>query len=248
MYMGIIMFKIAICDDEQGFVDIEKRCIKDYLTKRNVEYRIDYFISGTSFLERFKKNDYNLVFLDVKLKSENGMEIAKTIHDTDPEIRVAFVSAYADYSVKGYYVNAIRFILKNKLFEEYMHECLEYVLSDMKCDRKREKFDFTTGTKELYLDYILYLDACGNYVMFVLNNQEDSIIYKVRGSLKKVNVHMREFGFEAISSHRSVNLKHVASLIGHEVIMDNGDRLVISQRKYTAFWKAYMLYSGRMIL
>ena len=242
-----LMLRIAICDDEQLFVELEKKYIEDYLTDKDVGFKIDCFISGSSFLDHLcEDNNYQLVLLDVKMKSDNGLEIAKSVQSINPRIRVALVSAYANFAVSGYHVNAIRFILKDRLFEESLHECLEYVLSAMEYYDKKVSFEFLCGVKEISVNSIMYLDASLNYVQFVLDDPNDQSIYKVRGSLKNINAMMREYGFEAISQHRSVNLRHVVSIKDYKVIMDNGDRLTVSYRKINAFKRAFTLFEREM--
>ena len=47
------MFRIAICDDEKEYLDIEQRYVDEYLTKQGIEHEISCFESGSSFLQGF---------------------------------------------------------------------------------------------------------------------------------------------------------------------------------------------------
>ena len=221
---------------------MEKKYIEDYLTKNNVENKIGCFLSGRSFIECLSQEpDYDLVLLDVMMPVDNGIDVARQIMDINPKTRIAFVSAYADYATLGYRVRAIRFIIKNSSLEAYICECLEYVLGEMESDNKEIAFDFTIGTKEIRVDSILYIDAVGNYVQFVLNDMSDKSIYRVRDSLKNITDRLSSYGFAAATFRRSVNLRHVEDVINYEAVMDNGDRIKIAERKYGDFKSAFKL-------
>lgn len=239
------MLRIAICDDERHFLDVERQYVEKHLTMNNVVYEIGCFVSGVSFIGSLEKDkDYDLVLLDVEMPADNGIDVAKKILEINPSIRVAFVSAYANYAISGYHVKAIRFILKNAMLETYIGECLDHVLSESEYDNRKVTFEFTLGKRELCIDDILYLDADRNYVHFILNDKMDKGIYKVRGSLKDITDYMNKYHFAAVSYQRSVNLKYVKSVVKQVAIMDNGDRIAIAQRKYKDFRKAFTLYRG----
>ena len=63
------MLKIAICEDNEIFVEIIKNNLKTML---NVPYKLDSFLSGREFLKALSENvcQYNLVFLDIELEEE----------------------------------------------------------------------------------------------------------------------------------------------------------------------------------
>ena len=80
------MFRIAICDDEKEYLDIEQGYIDEYLTKLGIEHEICCFKSGSSFLKSVNKdNPYDLAFLDVEMKADNGMDIAKLLLEESPK-------------------------------------------------------------------------------------------------------------------------------------------------------------------
>ena len=60
----------------------------------------------------------------------DGITVAKTIRENNDKVNIAFLSAHMNYSTDGYHVRAIRFMLKTTDdLKDYMHECLDRVLS-----------------------------------------------------------------------------------------------------------------------
>lgn len=242
------MLRIAICDDEKEYIDIEHRYVDDYLTKIGIEHEIYCFLSGISFLRSIDNDKpYDLVLLDVEMKADNGMDIAKRLSDICPNTKVAFVSAHADYATMGYRVNAVRYILKSSSLEIYISECLDHVIGSRGYDNRCVTMDFTSGTRTVNVADILYLDSSKNYVRFVLADKNDKSVYKVRGSLKDITEKMQDYGFVSVSFQRSVNLSHVISVERYEAVIDNGEKISISQLKYLDVRKAYLLCKGRKI-
>ncbi|WP_198027590.1 LytTR family DNA-binding domain-containing protein [Seonamhaeicola sp. S2-3] len=60
----------------------------------------------TGFL---KENPVDLLFLDIHMSDLNGMELAKTLEHPP---RIIFTTAYSEYAVEGYKVNAVDYLLK----------------------------------------------------------------------------------------------------------------------------------------
>ena len=64
-------------------------CLRDYLIKffneENISIDISIFDNGNIFLEKYKLN-YNLIFLDIKMPSIDGMEVAQKIRKIDKNV------------------------------------------------------------------------------------------------------------------------------------------------------------------
>jgi len=58
---------------------------------------------------------------------------------------------------------------------------------------------------------------------------------------------MQDYGFVSVSFQRSVNISHVISVERYEAVIDNGEKISISQLKYLDVRKAYLLYKGRKL-
>lgn len=112
---------IAICDDEQIFLDNTKEQIENVCKKFNIEYEIFCFENGQSLIENI--NSLDIIFLDIELKKESGFDIATKIYNKYPDIFIIFLTSHEEMVYEGYRVRAFRF-LKKPLDNKYLEESL----------------------------------------------------------------------------------------------------------------------------
>lgn len=127
------MFRIAICDDEKPFRDSVKKFVEKYLCEKNISYDIDTFASGKELLELgIELVQYDIIFLDINMDEIDGIVTAQKIREYSSEVYIVFVTAYIDYSLEGYKVDAARYLLKNNTyFDDSIYECMDTILRKM---------------------------------------------------------------------------------------------------------------------
>ena len=64
-----------------------------------------------------RDNDVDLVFLDINMPRTSGMDLARRL---GPGVRVVFTTAYADYAVEGFAVNALDYLLKPVSYPDFL--------------------------------------------------------------------------------------------------------------------------------
>ena len=67
------MFTVAICDDDKIVLSSIQKCIEEFATENNISISVDLYDSGKKLLETSLK--YNVIFLDIILQTENGIDI-----------------------------------------------------------------------------------------------------------------------------------------------------------------------------
>lgn len=82
--------KVLIIDDEQGIRDL----FKFLLEPRGFE--VDTAVDGLEGVEKFKKDNYNIVFLDVHMPKMAGPEVLKAIKQIKPVQIVVIFSSSSD--------------------------------------------------------------------------------------------------------------------------------------------------------
>lgn len=242
------MLRIALCDDEDVFLNYEKEIVSDYLKQKGLTFRIECFPTGERLLkDKIQLDTFDLIILDVEMTGLDGLSVAKTIREINDKVNIAFLSAYMNYSTDGYRVNAVRYILKDKDdLKEYLHECIDFVLETINQNDRSITLDFTIGKRELKISDIVFLKTSGNYTIFVVS-YESKETYMIRKPLKAMTDIMKAFDFVSVSSKETVNLSHVCSVSRYKASLDTGVEVSISQKKYNAVYRAYTLYRGKHI-
>lgn len=114
--------KILLVEDD----DTLRFIVKDNLMQKN--YEVDVAEDGESAIEKYTKNNYNLILLDIMLPKTDGFEVAKHIRRTNKDIPIIFITARSmpedkitglsiggdDYIVKPFSMEEL--ILKIKIF------------------------------------------------------------------------------------------------------------------------------------
>ena len=162
------MLQIAVCDDEQFYREKIKCLLEQYLHEHHPEYMVQTFSSGSEFLSVQENNvKYDVVFLDISMEQINGIQTAKQIRTFHSDTFIVFVTAFIDYALECYKVNAIRYILKDQL-ETAVSECMNAILQKMQ--KKQVVFAFSDGERALYTDNILYIESSRHKCIFSYMN------------------------------------------------------------------------------
>jgi DNA-binding NtrC family response regulator len=86
--------KILICDDDKTVSDFLKR----FLEKEGYS-ELETAASGEEVLEKIRKDDYQLVFLDIKLPGIGGMETLKRVKEFNKDIGVIMITGFPEMSL-----------------------------------------------------------------------------------------------------------------------------------------------------
>lgn len=145
------MLRIALCDDEEMFLETEKNIISAYLTQKGLSYSVRCFSSCESLLEdKVQLGLFDLIILDVEMNGIDGISAARRIREKNDKVQIAFLSAHMNYSTDGYHVRAIRYILKDKDdIDKYLQECLDRVLETIDQNKRVLTIDFTIEKERL---------------------------------------------------------------------------------------------------
>ncbi len=121
--------KIMVIDDEPSVLESFKMILKIK------DYDVTTFPDGPTALEQFKKDVFDIAFIDYKLPKMDGLEVLKKIKEIDPGVEVIIVTAYATESshANAITLGALEYLRKPFLMEE-IYELVERALR-----RKRAK-------------------------------------------------------------------------------------------------------------
>lgn len=96
-------------------IDDEQLCIQHL--KETLEKNFDMTITGTFLnpndaIAFLKENDADIVFLDIQMPEKSGLELAEILLEFKPYLNIVFVTAYDDFAVRAFELNALDYIMK----------------------------------------------------------------------------------------------------------------------------------------
>ena len=241
------MFKIAICDDENLFTEELKELISGYMMEKDLIFEIDTYNSGEALVELgVGVVCYTVVFLDINMEKIDGIKTAEMIRKVSREVFIVFVTAYVDYSLEGYRLDVVRYLLKgNANFQSNVNECMDAIIDKMNYSVIKRKFDFKEGRKEIVLDRLLYIESNLHRLEFHVM-EDDEKVYTMYEILNVMDDTLSENGF--IRTHQSylVNVKHIKNVVRYKLILTNGAEMSIPKVRYTEVKKKFVAYQGEV--
>lgn len=130
------MVKIGICDDEPEMRKPLRQILEQVLQLQGVEYLISESESGEDLTAGISCLDIDILFLDIEMRSLDGIETAKLLRKKGMKGIIIFVTAYPDFVFQGYEVHAFHYILK-PYRKEKIEEVLRQALHELDLSKER---------------------------------------------------------------------------------------------------------------
>jgi Response regulator of the LytR/AlgR family len=241
------MFRIAICDDEIFFAEDLKELISGYMTEKGLVFEIDIYGSGEALVELgIEVVKYTAVFLDINMEKVDGIKAAEKIREISREVFIVFVTAYVNYSLEGYRLDAVRYLLKNKVnFPGTVNECVDALMDKLNYSIAKRVFDFKEGTKEVSLERLLYIESNLHKLEFHIM-EDDMKIYTMYETLNALEEKLAVNDFIRIHQSYLVNIKHIKNVVRYKVVLTNGVELIIPKARYTYVKEQFISYQGEV--
>ena len=131
------MVKIGICDDQPEMRKPLRQILEQVLQLQGVEYLISESESGEELTAGISCLDIDILFLDIEMRSLDGIETAKLLRRKGMKGIIIFVTAYPDFVFQGYEVHAFHYILK-PYRKEKIEEVLRQALHEL--DLSKEQY------------------------------------------------------------------------------------------------------------
>lgn len=171
------------------------------------------FVDAFEALPYLRQNKVDLLFLDIKMPDISGIEFAQILKNGP---LVVFTTAYSEYAVQGFDLDAVDYLLKPFSLARFTKACNKAL--EMKNVRGEEAPDFIflkTGYEEekVYLKDILYIEAAGNYMTYVLKERKLMCRQNVPDALQT----LPEQDFVRVHRSFIVGVKHVGKIARQQV-------------------------------
>ena len=122
------MIKIAFCDDDMEVLHQMNELLDRYRVERNEDITYAAFQSPFELLTEIEKGIRpDILFLDVVMPGQNGMDVAKEIRQYDTNMKIIFLTSSPEFAVESYSVGAYFYQLK-PIWEDSFFRLMDEVL------------------------------------------------------------------------------------------------------------------------
>lgn len=240
--------KIAVCDDERIFGKKVIDYVASYMDSNNIVCEIDFFHSGKEFAElKEKMQKYTIVFLDINMEEMDGIQTAKCLRTYCTNTFLVFVTAFIHYTLEGYKVEAIRYILKGtQNFEESMQECLDAILQKMKLQNQDNIFDFVEGKKVISLDSIYYIESKLHKLSFWMDDGGEKKEYTLYGTLNEWENKLQDSRWVRVHQSFLINMQYLLDVRNYFAELTDGSSIPVSRARYKRVRDRFAAYIGEL--
>lgn len=157
------MIKAVAIDDEPLALTI----LEEYCNTLNHITLIKTFTNPTKAKKYLNKFPVDLVFIDIKMPNVNGIDFYKTLNQN---VHVIFTTAFSEFAVEGFNVNATDYLLKPFSIERFaeavsrVKALKENEKNDENCEDKYLKIRADYKLNRIKLCHIKYIEAMNDYV------------------------------------------------------------------------------------
>lgn len=227
------MINVAVCDDNSNFVSILQQYIKRYREEKKINLSIECFESGEEFLQIYC-HQFNIIFLDIKMKKVNGIEVAKTIRKVDSEVIIVFVTSIFDYISMGYILDISNYLIKPIQYGTFQNEMDRLII---KCQRQDDGFiivDNDSGSYKLFFNRIKYIETYKHNILFRLDDNTSVVCYN---TMKNMETFLKNQYFSRCHASYIVNLRFVTRFSKLIITLKTNEEIPVSQNKRANFMK-----------
>ncbi|MBQ2854490.1 MAG: response regulator transcription factor [Oscillospiraceae bacterium] len=234
--------RIAIVEDENAVAEQFQEYAARFMEESGHRIELTRYSSGIEFLKEFR-GQYDIVMLDIVMPGIDGMETARRVRQTDPQVMLLFVTNMVQYAIRGYEVDAMDYILKPVnyfVFSQRLGRAIQ------RLDRQGKHYLMVTcknGGRKLEIESIYYVESQGHNLLY---HTADGV-FTVPGTMKTAEEKLLPFHFFRCNKGYLVSLAHVDGITDGCALVA-GEKLLISRARKNSFLEALTEYIGGVMV
>ncbi len=193
--------------------------------------------SAIEAIELLHKEKVNLLFLDIQMPELSGIELSRTL---DKESKVIFTTAFNEYALEGFKVNALDYLLKPFNYEEFLISANKakdwFELSARRVHSAAEPYIFVRSEYKqikILLNEVLYFEGFKDYIKIWLVNNPRPVLTLM--SLKTLEQELPAESFMRIHRSFIVALHKIQAVERNHIIINNTIRILIAEQYKNSF-------------
>ena len=236
-----------IVDDEQDSITTLKWELENFADKITV---INSFQDPIKAIAAIKKEQPNILFLDIQMPQINGFDLLKKVQGNFDSI--IFITAFDEFAIKAFNVSAIDYILKpietdslkkciTKLEKFYSKNSLqnqfELLFAKLHKNKNLDKIALPTteGLEFVKPSQILYCKSDNNYTTVFMQNNKKIVVSK---TLKEIENNLENQQFFRVHHSYLINLNFLDKYYRGKsayIILENGTQIPVSRNRKNDF-------------
>ena len=226
---------IAICDDSKKDAEMIKFSLMDITD----EIEILWFSTGAELIDSIKSGTfYTLIFQDVYLENEIGVDIAKTVKELSPDTQIIFVTTSLDHAIDAFRVQAIDYLVKPCSEAEVVKAFSRVTMRINKPSSSSVVLNSGKNIRIFYPENVVKIESDRHYTNIYCKNK------KTERLLIKFSRVAESFDKNFIEIRRGllVNPEYIERITGATVILSDGSTYILPKAKKDSVITQYTDY------
>ena len=231
------MLKIAICDDDVKMTGRLDTVLEEIAKRNFVKIDTEVFLDGGELEKAVEEKMYfDIIFLDIEMGDEDGITAARKIRETDRNVLIIYVTSHESYMQESFSVRPFRFLVK-PVEEKQIAGCLEAAYEEISSADSYFRYSYQRLNCKIPMRDILYFESKRRKVYIVTEKET----FEFYGKLNEIEESLRASKGIFLRIHQSflINYKHIKGLAYDFAVMDNEERLSISEDRRKLISKQY---------
>lgn len=229
------MIKTVILDDDINSQKAALAALKNY---KDIEV-VERFVHSQDLFEYLEHESIDLLFLDIELNQEFGLEVAEKIRKKYPQSLIVFFTGHASYAIDGYDFEPVSFLTK-PINHVKLEKTIQNVRNRLALNKERKKsvqlmFKCMKGYQMMKVKDIFYVEHKNRKNYLITSHGEQRIANYTVKELEKM---LEPYGFFCCHQSFIIPLDRVQSIndIGRQLyvvqLKDVQEDIPISRHKY----------------
>ena len=226
---------IAICDDSKSDAEMIRFSLMDITD----EIEIVWFEKGSELTESIKNGTYyDLVFQDIYLEKEIGMDIARTVKELSPDTQIIFVTTSLDHAIDAFKVQAIDYLVKPCTEADVVKAFSRVTMKRNSQASSSVVLNSRKDIRVFYPENVIKIESDRHYTNIYSKNK------KAERLLISFTKAAEQFGKEFIEIRRGllVNPDYIEKITGATVILSDGSTYILPKAKKDSVITQYTDY------
>ena len=220
--------QICICDDDKSQHEIIRSYINGFSFLTQKPEIVSRFSGSELMNDCIGGICCDILFMDVRLDSSNGLEVAQAVRRLYPNAIIIFISSHPDYVFEAFSVEALHFMVKPISELEFRRVFLRAV-SKYNSLHTFLPAAFLNDRAVICINDILYCEGYNRHVMIYTENGKFESVAKLSDIYEKLSTH----GFVQTHQGFIVNMSRIRRFDKESVTLNNGTAVPVSQRRRT---------------
>lgn len=244
------MIKVVFCDDDNNVLDELRAFLDRYRRERDRKIVYTAFQSPVELLSEIERGaQFDVLFLDILMPGQSGIEAAEEIRNYDTNIKIIFLTSSPEFAVESYQMEAYFYQLKPLRWEGFLR-VMDSALE--KCRQEQESgliLHCKSGVTRLNLNQLEFCEVIHHTLLFHLTSGK---VLESTGSLDELSRRLVSSGC-FLRPHRSylIHLGYVQNITHRTITMSSLTEIPVPRGKYKEIKDAFLAYvfqNGQAIL